>query len=92
MVGSGAWACAAVRIIAQNTRDADPSDEFVDDVSMWVYEEDCQVSARLAPAGSRRPTGHAAATKARTGGAAGTPPQLPFMDMDGAQGRGRHPP
>lgn len=50
MVGSGAWASAAVRMIAQNTRDADPADEFVDDVTMWVYEEDYEVGiAQLAP-------------------------------------------
>ncbi len=40
-VGSGAWACAAIRMVAQNTSVNDPADEFVDEVSMWVYEEDC---------------------------------------------------
>ncbi len=44
MVGSGAWACAAVRMMAENTRGAaDPADDFVDEVTMWVYEEDYQV-------------------------------------------------
>lgn len=43
MVGSGAWACAAVRILGQNCLAADEADEFVDDVRMWVYEEDYQV-------------------------------------------------
>ncbi|KAG2492528.1 hypothetical protein HYH03_009193 [Edaphochlamys debaryana] len=41
MIGSGAWASAVVRIIAQNcTSKDDPADEFVDEVRMWVYEED----------------------------------------------------
>eukprot|EP00198_Chlamydomonas_reinhardtii_P000461 XP_001689796.1 predicted protein [Chlamydomonas reinhardtii] len=38
MVGSGAWACAAVRMIAQNTSQDDPEDEFDDDVRMWVHQ------------------------------------------------------
>ncbi len=32
MLGSGAWACAAVRMMAQNTLSADSVDEFVDEV------------------------------------------------------------
>jgi len=42
MIGSGAWACAAMRMIAQNCREDDPADLFEDDVRMWVYEEDYQ--------------------------------------------------
>ncbi|KAI8466342.1 MAG: NAD-dependent glycerol-3-phosphate dehydrogenase N-terminus-domain-containing protein [Monoraphidium minutum] len=42
MVGSGAWACAAMHMVAQNTLQADPADEFCDDVRMWVYEEECE--------------------------------------------------
>ncbi|GLI64296.1 hypothetical protein VaNZ11_007519 [Volvox africanus] len=40
MIGSGAWACAAVRMMAQNTLADDPADDFVDEIKMWVYEED----------------------------------------------------
>ena len=36
MVGSGAWACAAVRLAAQNTL---IHDRFCDEIKMWVYEE-----------------------------------------------------
>lgn len=43
VVGSGAWACAAARIVAQNTLEFDPADEFTDEVKMWVYDEDVQV-------------------------------------------------
>ncbi len=39
MVGSGAWACAAVRMVAQNTHE-NVSDEFENSIPMWVYEED----------------------------------------------------
>ncbi|GFR51762.1 hypothetical protein Agub_g14217 [Astrephomene gubernaculifera] len=57
MIGSGAWACAAVRMIAQNTvrqnppggegagaggQVPDPADEFAEEVRMWVYEENYQ--------------------------------------------------
>ncbi|KXZ53840.1 hypothetical protein GPECTOR_6g758 [Gonium pectorale] len=42
MIGSGAWACAVVRMMAQNTKVDDPADEFVDEIRMWVYEEDYQ--------------------------------------------------
>ena len=40
MVGSGAWACAAVKLVAQNTLRLDPADRFVDEVRMWVHEEE----------------------------------------------------
>jgi glycerol-3-phosphate dehydrogenase (NAD+) len=43
MVGSGAWACAALRIVAANCAARDPADEFVDEVRMWVYEEEYEV-------------------------------------------------
>jgi len=36
MVGSGAWACAAVRLAAQNVLQ---HDRFEDEIRMWVYEE-----------------------------------------------------
>eukprot|EP00878_Enallax_costatus_P016906 GHUV01017747.1.p1 GENE.GHUV01017747.1~~GHUV01017747.1.p1 ORF type:complete len:484 (+),score=134.18 GHUV01017747.1:161-1612(+) len=42
MIGSGAWACAAMHIVGQNCAAYDVADEFVDDVRMWVYEEDYQ--------------------------------------------------
>ena len=41
MVGSGAWASAAIRMIAQNTKE-DPSDEFDESVRMWVFEEEVE--------------------------------------------------
>lgn len=44
MVGSGAWACAAMHIVAQNCAAFDEADEFVDDVRMWVFEEEHEVS------------------------------------------------
>lgn len=44
MVGSGAWACAAMHIVAQNCAAFDVADEFVDDVRMWVYEEEWESS------------------------------------------------
>jgi glycerol-3-phosphate dehydrogenase (NAD+) len=47
MVGSGAWACAAMHIVAQNCAAFDEADEFVDDVRMWVFEEDYEVRATL---------------------------------------------
>ena len=43
MIGSGAWACAAARMVAQNTMGA-PGAVFEDKVSMWVYEEIYEVS------------------------------------------------
>jgi glycerol-3-phosphate dehydrogenase (NAD+) len=36
MVGSGAWACASVRLAAQNVL---KHDRFEDEIRMWVYEE-----------------------------------------------------
>uniref|UniRef100_C5H3W0 Glycerol-3-phosphate dehydrogenase [NAD(+)] n=1 Tax=Dunaliella viridis TaxID=140095 RepID=C5H3W0_9CHLO len=41
MIGSGAWACAAVRMVAQSTAEASrsPASSFVKDVTMWVHEE-----------------------------------------------------
>jgi glycerol-3-phosphate dehydrogenase len=47
VIGSGAWACAAARMVAQNTANGDPGDEFVDEVKMWVYEEDLNVRGIL---------------------------------------------
>ncbi|WIA14356.1 hypothetical protein OEZ85_002885 [Tetradesmus obliquus] len=44
MIGSGAWACAAMHIVAQNCLAYDEADEFVDEVRMWVYEEEFQGS------------------------------------------------
>lgn len=35
MVGSGAWACAAVRMLAQSAGVDDPAAEFDDEVRMW---------------------------------------------------------
>lgn len=40
MVGSGAWACAAVRMVAQSVTTDDPADNFDNEVRMWVHEED----------------------------------------------------
>eukprot|EP00983_Pelagomonas_calceolata_P112307 1159870-Pelagomonas_calceolata.AAC.8 len=41
MVGSGAWACAAVRMVAQSTAEAaqSPASCFEPEVTMWVHEE-----------------------------------------------------
>jgi glycerol-3-phosphate dehydrogenase (NAD+) len=36
MVGSGAWACAAIHLAAQNVLQ---HDRFEDEIRMWVYEE-----------------------------------------------------
>jgi methionine-rich copper-binding protein CopC len=47
MIGSGAWACAAMHIVAQNCAAYDEADEFVDDVRMWVFEEDYQVGLSI---------------------------------------------
>ncbi len=44
MIGSGAWACAAIHIVAQNCERYDEADEFTDEVRMWVYEEEWQVN------------------------------------------------
>lgn len=41
MVGAGAWASAAARLLAQNTAgDRDAADRFVDEVRMWVFDDD----------------------------------------------------
>lgn len=37
MVGSGAWACAAVRMLAQSAAQEDPADEFEDEIRMWYW-------------------------------------------------------
>lgn len=38
-MGSGAWACAAVRMAAQNTKENN-ANEYDPNISMWVYEEE----------------------------------------------------
>ena len=38
----GAWACAAVKLLARNAREDDPGDRFEDEVRMWVYEEEVE--------------------------------------------------
>jgi glycerol-3-phosphate dehydrogenase (NAD+) len=43
VLGSGAWACAAARMVAQNTASKDPANEFASEVKMWVYEEEVEV-------------------------------------------------
>lgn len=40
MIGSGAWACAAAKLMAENTKRLDPGDRFDDEVKMWVWEEE----------------------------------------------------
>jgi hypothetical protein len=47
IIGSGAWACAAARMVAQNTAEFDPADEFVDEVKMWVHEEEYEARCSL---------------------------------------------
>lgn len=42
MIGSGAWACAAARMVAQNTVGV-AGGVFQDKVPMWVYEETIEV-------------------------------------------------
>jgi len=77
MIGSGAWACAAMHIVAQNCAAYDEADEFVDDVRMWVYEEDYPggililhlkvvVSLNIWDAGSCRQQPHGYAGMTRT--------------------------
>lgn len=40
VVGSGAWACAATHMLAQNVKErGGPGGEFAADIAMWVYEE-----------------------------------------------------
>ncbi len=43
MVGSGAFACAAMHMMSQNVNGGDPADMFTKDINMWVYEEDYEV-------------------------------------------------
>ncbi|KAG2490538.1 hypothetical protein HYH03_010932 [Edaphochlamys debaryana] len=40
IIGSGAWACAASRMVTQNTAEYDMADEFLEEVTMWVREEE----------------------------------------------------
>jgi hypothetical protein len=40
VIGSGAWATAAARMVAQNTLAFDPAHEFRAVVKMWVRDED----------------------------------------------------
>ncbi|KAI3425907.1 hypothetical protein D9Q98_007879 [Chlorella vulgaris] len=40
MIGSGAWACAAVKLIAENMAAAEAADKFVSEVRMYVHEEE----------------------------------------------------
>jgi hypothetical protein len=47
MIGSGAWACAAARMIAQNTQRGQFQDQFVSEVRMWVYQESIEVRNSL---------------------------------------------
>ncbi len=44
MIGSGAWACAAARMVAQNTAE-NAYGIFRPKVKMWVYEEEIEVSS-----------------------------------------------
>ena len=44
VIGSGAWACAAARMVAQNTVST-PGRTFHETVPMWVYEEEIEVGA-----------------------------------------------
>lgn len=42
MIGSGAWACAAVKLIAENTANPDNVDKYVPEVRMYTYEEEVE--------------------------------------------------
>ncbi|KAL4436899.1 hypothetical protein ABPG75_004038 [Micractinium tetrahymenae] len=42
MIGSGAWACTAVKMIAENLAEEGRSDKFCRDVRMWVFEEEVE--------------------------------------------------
>lgn len=44
---AGAWACTAVRMIAENLAEEGRADKFCRDVRMWVYEE--EVEGRWVP-------------------------------------------
>lgn len=39
MIGSGAWACAAAKLVASNVAKSDRGDKFAREVRMWVYDE-----------------------------------------------------
>ncbi len=43
MIGGGAWACAAARIVAHNCMVDDPAGDFEDNVKMWIHESDWHV-------------------------------------------------
>ncbi|PSC74868.1 glycerol-3-phosphate dehydrogenase [Micractinium conductrix] len=40
MIGSGAWACTAVKLIAENMASPEAAEKFDSEVRMWVYEEE----------------------------------------------------
>lgn len=40
MIGSGAWACTAVKMIAENLRSPEKAAKFVQEVKMYVWEEE----------------------------------------------------
>lgn len=42
MIGSGAWACTAVKMIAENLADEGRRDKYDPEVRMWVYEEEVE--------------------------------------------------
>ena len=44
MVGSGAWACAAMHVMAGNINGGDPAEMFEHEVKMWVRESEYEVS------------------------------------------------
>ena len=48
MIGSGAWASAAVRMVAQNTMGAKSGAMFQDKVAMWVRAGKYEVSEERA--------------------------------------------
>ena len=43
MIGSGAWASAAIKIIGENTGRDDVAHRFADEVKMWVKSDDPEV-------------------------------------------------
>lgn len=44
MIGSGAWACAAARMVAQNVLSEATVGKFDPSVKMWVFQEEVEVS------------------------------------------------
>lgn len=67
VIGSGAWACAAARMVAQNAaRPDDAARTFEPTVKMWVYEED--VDVRCGYGNSFPPGTHCIWARAHTGG------------------------